>query len=306
MAERAPAEIDARTAVLAAPEPSGLERSLRAVLKFVRRKPLGAFGGFLVLLAMLSAIGAPWLAPFHPNETDAVNTLQGPTLGHFFGTDNLGRDIFSRVLWGGRYSLLVGFGAVALSMVGGTAVGMVSGFAGRRTDLFVQRVVDALLAIPGLILILTLMAVLEPGVMTLIIAIGFLAAAPTSRVLRSNTLMVRNQPYIEAARALGSTPARIVLRHVLPNIAPTIIILATIGLSAAILTEASLSFLGFGVPPPNPTWGQMLGAEVRPYFLSNPWLAVFPGIALSLAVFGFNMLGDGLRDVLDPRLRNRV
>ena len=246
------------------------------------------------------------LAPFHPNETDAVNTLQGPSLGHLFGTDNLGRDIFSRVLWGGRYSMLIGFGAVALSMVGGTAVGMTSGFAGRRTDIFVQRVVDALLAIPGLILILTLMAVLEPGVTTLIIAIGFLAAAPTSRVLRSNTLMVRNQPYIDAARALGSTPTRLVLRHVLPNIAPTIIILATMGLSGAILTEASLSFLGFGVPPPNPTWGQMLGAEVRPYFLSNPWLAVFPGIALSLAVFGFNMLGDGLRDVLDPRLRNRV
>ena len=163
-----------------------------------------------------------------------------------------------------------------------------------------------MLAIPGLILILTLMAVLKPGVLTLIVAIGVLAAAPTSRVLRSNTLMVRNQPYVEAARALGASQSRLLLHHILPNIAPTIIILASIGLSGAILTEASLSFLGFGVPPPNPTWGQMLGAEVRPYFLTNPWLAVFPGIALSLAVFGFNMLGDGLRDVLDPRLRSGV
>lgn len=283
-----------------------MRRWLGAVLRFVTRKPLGAFGGFLVVIAVFSAIAAPVLAPFHPNQPDALNTLQGPGLHHYFGTDNLGRDIFSRVVWGGRYSLLVGFGAVALSMVAGTTIGMVSGFAGRRTDLAMQRVVDTMLAIPGLILILTLMAVLKPGVLTLIVAIGVLAAAPTSRVLRSNTLMVRNQPYVEAARSLGGSQGRLLLHHILPNITPTIIILASIGLSGAILTEASLSFLGFGVPPPNPTWGQMLGAEVRPYFLTNPWLAVFPGIALSLAVFGFNMLGDGLRDVLDPRLRSGV
>jgi peptide/nickel transport system permease protein len=219
------------------------------------------------------------------------------------GTDNLSRDIWSRVVYGARVSVTVGFGAVLLANLLATIIGVTSGYFGGKYDLAVQRVVDAWQSFPFLVVILSLMAVLGPGMLNVILALGALGAAAASRVIRGATISVLQNAYIDGARAMGAGHGRIMLRHVLPNVAGTIIVLATIGLGAAILAESALSFLGFGVPPPYPSWGAMLAGSGRSYMYRAPWMAIWPGAAISLAVFGFNMLGDALRDVLDPRLR---
>jgi peptide/nickel transport system permease protein len=277
--------------------------AMHQLVVFIRRKPLGAIGGGIVLVMVFACALAPVLAKYPPNQVISTALLHPPSTDYWFGTDNLGRDVFSRVLWGGRTSLFVGFVAVLISTVIGTCVGTVSGFSGGIVDLLIQRLIDALLAFPGLVLMLTIMTVLRPGLWSVAATIGVLSSVGYVRVVRSAVLAVRAQPYIEAARVLGCTPTRTVVVHVLPNIASTVVVIASIGLSAAVLIESSLSFLGFGVPPPDPTWGQMLGANARPYLLDAPWMAVWPGVALSAAVFGFNMLGDALRDVFDPRTR---
>ncbi len=276
---------------------------LQALWLFCRRKPLGALGGLIVLVLLLLALFAPWIAPYSYDETIPGARMKAPGAQFWMGTDNLGRDVFSRVVYGAGVSVTVGFGAVLLANVFATLIGITSGYFGGAYDICVQRVVDAWQSFPFLVVILSMMAVLGPGLLNLVLALGVLGAAAGSRVIRGTTISVMQNTYVEAARALGAGHLRIMLRYVLPNVAATIIILATIGLGAVILAESALSFLGFGVPPPHPSWGGMLSGSGRTYMLRAPWMAIWPGVAISLAVFGFNMLGDALRDVLDPRLR---
>ena len=286
--------------VARAPRPG---RAVPAVLRFCRRKPLGALGGVIVLGMLVMAAGAGWLAPYAYDEAIHDARLQPPSARHWMGTDNLSRDLWSRILYGARISITVGFGAVALAAVFATAIGVTSGYFGGVYDLIVQRIVDGWMSFPALVIVLSLMAVLGPGLLNVILALAILGTATQSRVVRSATLAVKEQAFVEAARAAGAGHARIILVHLLPNVAGSVIILATIGLGVAILAESALSFLGFGVPPPHPSWGAMLSGSGRTYMYQAPWIAVWPGVAISMAVFGFNMLGDALRDVLDPRLR---
>ena len=276
---------------------------MRSLWLFCRRKPLGAIGGTLVLGMIVLALFAHWIAPHSYDDSIRGARMKPPGAQFWMGTDNLSRDIWSRVVYGARVSITVGFGAVLLGNALATAIGITSGYFGGKYDMAVQRVVDAWQSFPFLVVILSLMAVLGPGMLNVILALGILGAAAASRVIRGATISVLQNAYIEAARAMGAGHLRIMLRHVLPNVAATIIILATIGLGGAILAESALSFLGFGVPPPYPSWGAMLSGSGRSYMYRAPWMAIWPGAAISLAVFGFNMLGDALRDVLDPRLR---
>jgi len=275
----------------------------RLVLDFARRKPLGAIGGVIVLGLLVMAVFAERIAP-HPYASSIPGArMKPPSVKYWLGTDNLSRDIWSRVVYGARISVTVGFATVALATLMAAAVGVSSAYLGGTYDILVQRVVDAWISFPGLVVILSLMAALGPGILNLIIALSILGAAGASRVIRGATLSVMASPYVEAARALGAGHLRIVSLYVLPNVLATILILATIGLGQVILAEAALSFLGFGIPPPYPSWGAMLSGSGRSFMYYAPWMALFPGTAISLAVFGFQMLGDALRDVLDPRLR---
>jgi peptide/nickel transport system permease protein len=276
---------------------------LQTLWQFCRRKPLGAIGGFIVLVLLIMALFAPWIAPYKYDETIPGARMKAPGAQFWMGTDNLGRDVYSRVVYGASVSISVGFGAVLLANVLAALIGITSGYFGGAYDICVQRVVDAWQSFPFLVVILSIMAVLGPGLLNLILALGILGAAAGSRVIRGSTISAMQNTYVEAARALGAGHLRIMIRYLLPNVAATIIILATIGLGAFILAESALSFLGFGVPPPYPSWGGMLSGSGRSFMYRAPWMAFWPGAAISLAVFGFNMLGDALRDVLDPRLR---
>jgi peptide/nickel transport system permease protein len=283
--------------------PNRIAAVLTALWRFCRSKPLGALGGLIVVVLLLLAVLAPWVAPYTYDETIPGARMKAPGAQFWMGTDNLGRDVYSRVVYGAAVSVTVGFGAVLLANLLATVIGITSGYFGGAYDICVQRVVDAWQSFPFLVVILSMMAVLGPGLLNLILALGVLGAAAASRVIRGTTISVMQNTYVEAARALGAGHLRIMLHYVLPNVAATIIILATIGLGAAILAESALSFLGFGVPPPYPSWGAMLSGSGRSFMYRAPWMAFWPGVAISLAVFGFNMLGDALRDVLDPRLR---
>ncbi|HEY5726613.1 MAG TPA: ABC transporter permease [Methylomirabilota bacterium] len=275
----------------------------RVVLSFARRKPLGAIGGVIVLGLLIMAVFAGQIAPHSYEQSVPGNRMKPPSAKFWMGTDNLSRDVWSRVVYGARISITVGFATVALATVVATAVGVSSAYLGGAYDIAVQRVVDAWISFPALVVILSLMAALGPGLPNLILALSILGAAGASRVIRGATLSVISSPYVEGGRAIGAGHLRIVLLYVLPNVLGTIFILATIGLGQVILAESALSFLGFGIPPPFPSWGAMLSGSGRSFMYHAPWMALFPGAAISLAVFGFNMLGDALRDVLDPRLR---
>jgi len=292
----------ARRAERRRPDASGSAR-VRALWRFCRRKPLGALGGLIVLALIVMAALAPWIAHYAYDETLRGARLKAPGAQFWMGTDNLGRDMWSRVVYGARVSVTVGFGAVLLANLLGTLIGVTSGYFGGKYDICVQRVVDAWQSFPFLVVILSIMAVLGPGLLNIVLALGVIGAANASRVIRGTTISVAENVYIESARAIGCGHLRIMVRHILPNVAGTIIVLATIGLGAFILAESALSFLGFGVPPPYPSWGGMLSGAGRSFFYQAPWMAIYPGLAISLAVFGFNMMGDALRDVLDPRLR---
>jgi peptide/nickel transport system permease protein len=279
--------------------------TLRALGRFVQRKPLGAIGAVIVVALLIMAVFAERIAPHGYDDTIRGSRMKPPSAAHWLGTDNLSRDMWSRIVYGARVSVTVGFATVALAVTLATAIGVSSGYFGGVYDLVVQRVVDAWLSFPYLVIVLSVMAVLGPGLLNVVLSLAIIIAAVNSRVIRGATIAIAQGTYVEAARALGCGHARILVRHILPNVTATIIILATIGLGAAILAESGLSFLGFGVPPPYPAWGAMLSGSGRTYMFRAPWMAIWPGIAISLAVFGFNMLGDALRDVLDPRLRGR-
>jgi len=276
--------------------------------RFLRTKPLGAFGLALVLVMVVTAMFAPWIAPFDPYEL-RVNALFVPPAfaagGREFllGTDNYGRDLFSRIVWGSRISVYVAFTAVAIGSTIGALLGLTSAFVGGKFDIIVQRVIDAKYSIPALILALALMAALGSSVNNVIIAISINIIGSQCRVVRSTALGIKENMYIDAANAIGATGPRILFRHLLPNCFAPYLILVSAELGGAILTEASLSFLGLGVPPPNPSWGAMLSGAAQQYVERAPWMAIFPGLAISAVVFGFNIFGDALRDVLDPRLR---
>jgi peptide/nickel transport system permease protein len=275
----------------------------RAVWRFARRKPLGAISGVVVLAMLVMALFAEHIAPYGYDETVRGARMKPPSAAHWLGTDNLSRDLWSRVVYGARVSVTVGFATIALGTLCATALGVSSGYFGGTYDLVVQRVVDAWMSFPYLVIILSVMAVLGPGLLNVILSLSIIVAATGSRVIRGVTISVAQHAYVEAARAMGCGHARIVFRHILPNVTATIIILSTIGLGGIILAESALSFLGFGVPPPYPSWGSMLSGSGRTYMYRAPWMAIWPGVAISLAVFAFNMLGDALRDVFDPRLR---
>jgi peptide/nickel transport system permease protein len=276
---------------------------LQSWMTIITAKPLGALGGFLILLLVLTAIFAPVLAPYDPIQIRSADRLQPPHLIYPLGTDDFGRDILSRIIYGARISMLIGLGAVGISTFLATVIGMISGFYGGRVDTILQRCIDTLMAFPSLVVLLTIMAMLGQGLGNVILALGIGGTAGNARIIRSAVLTIKENQYIEAARATGCRDWRIILWYILPNIVAPIMVVATLGLGVAILAESSLSFLGFGVPPPTPSWGGMLSGSGRTYMLKAPWMAFFPGLAISLAVFGFNMLGDALRDVLDPKLR---
>ncbi len=271
--------------------------------QLVRKKPLGALGGVLLVAMLALAFFADWVAPYGYDEADMFARLKPSSPAHWLGTDNLGRDLLSRVIHGARVSMAVAFGAVALGVAGATLVGLLSGYFGGRVDIAVQRVVDAFMCFPLLLVALTIMALIGPGLGNVILALGLVIAVRDSRVIRSAVLGVKANLYVEAARALGVGHAAMIRRHIAPNIGAPLMILATVNIGSVILIEAALSFLGFGVPPPRPSWGGMLSGAGLVHMLRAPWLALWPGVALSLTVFGANMLGDALRDLLDPRLR---
>jgi peptide/nickel transport system permease protein len=270
---------------------------------FARRKPLGTVGGVIVAAMLLMAAFAEHIAPYRYDESIRGARMTPPSLAYWLGTDNLSRDMWSRIVYGARISVTVGFATVALATIAATAIGVSSGYFGGVYDLVVQRVIDAWMSFPYLVIVLSVMAVLGPGLTNVVLSLAIIVAAANSRVIRGATIAVVQHTYVEAAAAIGGSHCRIIARHIVPNVAATVIILATIGLGGVILAESALSFLGFGVPPPYPSWGAMLSGSGRTYMFRAPWMAVWPGVAISLAVFGFNMLGDALRDVLDPRLR---
>jgi len=277
--------------------------ALDILIQLVKTKPLGAFGGLLVLVMIVVAIFAPLVAPYGPNEIHGQLIVQQPSRTFYFGTDALARDVFSRIVYGARVSLTVGLGAIALSTSLAMVVGILSGYIGGIFDTTVQRFVDAMMSFPWLVIMLTIMAVLGPGQGNVILALGIAGFSGSSRVIRGAVLSVKESEYLLAARAIGCKQWVIIIFHILPNVTAPIIVMATLGLGNMVLAEASLSFLGFGVPPPAPSWGRMLSGDGLDYMLQAPGLAVFPGVAISAAVFGWNMLGDALRDLFDPRLQ---
>ena len=272
------------------------------LVKFAKDKPLGAFGGIIAILLIIVAVLAPVIAPHDPVATDHNNVLAAPSINMILGGDHIGRDVFSRLVYGARISLLVGILSVLFGVTIGLAVGLVSGYFGGIVDLGAQRIMDAVMAFPALILALSIMAVMGASIINVIIALAAVFVPGAARTIRSQALSIKEMDYVLAARAIGSSDLRIMLRHMAPNLAATYIVLATISLGWAIVVEASLSFLGVGVPPSVPTWGGMLTGATK-YVETAWWVAVFPGLAIAIVVFAWNLLGDGLRDVLDPKLR---
>ena len=273
-----------------------------------RARMLRVFGGnrialvglILALLVVGAAVGAPLVTSIDPYEQSAASRLDGPDALHIMGRDTFGRDIFARVLYAGRVSLVVGVGSVALGGAIGTILGLVAGYNGRWLENLVMRFVDVLMAFPSLLLGLTVLAVLGAGLDKMIVAIGLVLAPPFARVVHGATLSLRRREFVEAAQCLGASQVRVVVRHILPNLLGETVVLASLLTASAIRTEASLSFIGLGVAPPTPTWGNMI-RDGAPLLLNAPWLSVFPGLAILVTVLAFNLIGDGLRDLLDPR-----
>jgi ABC-type dipeptide/oligopeptide/nickel transport system permease subunit len=277
----------------------------RSLWDTLRKKPLGAASAALIAVLVLTAIFADVLAPYDPLAPEPEIRLSAPSRAHLFGTDDIGRDVLSRVIYGARISLWVGLLAVGIGTIGGMIIGLACGYWEGRLDLVLQRVMDAVQAIPGLMLALAIVSVLKPSTTNAMLAIAIVIIPGNSRIVRGAVLSAKQNRYVEAAQALGCQQPRIVLSHILPNVTAPILIIASIWLGNAILIEASLSFLGLGTQPPIPSWGLMLSSTGRAFMEQAPWLAIFPGLAISLAVLGFNLFGDTLRDAWDPKLRRQ-
>ena len=288
--------IDPRSASAAAALP---RRKRRGLTRFMRNRA-AVFGAFLVALIVIMALFAPWLTHYDPVQASFMTVRQAPSAAHWFGTDELGRDVLSRLLYGARASLLAGVVSVGIAVVLGVPLGLIAGYFGRFVDGVISRIADALLSIPFLILAIALSAFLGPSLTNAMAAIGISAMPRFIRLTRGQAISVKAEEYVEGARAIGLDHARIMLRYILPNVLPPIIVQASLTVASAIIAEASLSFLGLGQLPPAPSWGSMLNTA-KDFVSQAPWMSIFPGIAIFLAVLGFNLLGDGLRDALDPR-----
>lgn len=296
---------ESASVIISRPAISIWRKRRKTVTNFLRTKPLGTIGLFLVLFFTVLAVFSELVAPYDPRALDSSAILEGSSAKHWFGTDFAGRDVLSRVIFGARISIFVGMVSMVAAAVGGAAIGISSGYFGGKYDLFVQRFVDALIAFPSLVLALSLVAIFSASLTNVIIAITIVFVPRVTRIIRSVTLSIKEMPYVDAARAIGSNDTRIMVRHILPNTIGSLIVVATGLVGSAILIEASLSFLGVGMPIGIITWGAQLSGQVLQYFTVAPHIAIYPGVALTLAVFGINVFGDALRDALDPRLRGR-
>ncbi|MEZ2311018.1 ABC transporter permease [Paraburkholderia sp. RCC_158] len=274
-------------------------RERRGLVKFMRNRA-AVFGAALVLLIVFMAVFAPWLSHYDPVQASFMTVRQAPSAAHWFGTDELGRDVLSRLLWGARASLLAGVVSVCIAVAIGVPLGLLAGYFGKLVDGVISRIADALLSIPFLILAIALAAFLGPSLTNAMAAIGISAMPRFVRLTRGQAITVKAEDYVEGARAIGLGHAQIIVRYILPNVLPPIIVQASLTIATAIIAEASLSFLGLGQLPPSPSWGSMLNTA-KDFVSQAPWMSIFPGIAIFLAVLGFNLLGDGLRDALDPR-----
>jgi peptide/nickel transport system permease protein len=300
---------------MAAPDPvltpafdevAALRRSLlERVLGFIRRERLGTIGVLIVAIVALAGIGADWIAPYPPTANDFAAMTEAPSWAHLLGTDQFGRDQLSRIIFGARTALIVGLSTAALGGFSGLVLGVASAYFGGRLDLYVQRVLDVLMAFPLIIMAMAVVAVFGSGVENVIIAIAIPLIPRCARVVRSSALAIREVPYIDAARACGFGHMRIIMRHMVPNVVAPFLIMLTAFVGQAILAEAALSYLGLGVQEPVPAWGLMLQGGAEEYATTAPWIAIFPGLAIMVTVFGVNIFGDALRDVLDPKLRDR-
>lgn len=269
----------------------------------LKKNKLAVFGAFIIIFFVLVAIIAPFIAPYGYDELHAGERLTGPSTQNWFGTDDLGRDIFTRIVYGARISLFVGFFSVTGALVMGTLLGVIAGFFGRWVDLLISRIFDVLLAFPSILLAIAIVAILGPSLQNALLAIAIINIPIFGRLVRSRVLSIREEEYILAAKALGMKNSRILFHHILPNSVAPIIVQATLSFGSAILEAAALGFLGLGAQPPTPEWGKML-SDARQYIQTAPWTVLFPGLSIMLVVLGFNLLGDGLRDALDPKMKN--
>ena len=276
---------------------------LEFVHRLFREKPLGAIGAVVCVVFLITGVFSELIAPFGYNEMNPIDRLQAPSLAHWMGTDQIGRDVFSRIVHGARTSVIIGFAAASISILISIVIGMTTGFFGRKFDMIVQRLVDAWMSFPDLVIVIVAVSVFGPGMWQVILILSLLYGIAGSRIVRGAVVTVKENVYIQAAESTGVSTPSILLRHVLPNIMAPIIVLFTTRLAAVILVEAALSFLGLGVPPPAPSWGGMLSVEGRSYMFQAPWLAIMPGLAITVVVFNINMFGDAMRDLLDPRMR---
>jgi ABC-type dipeptide/oligopeptide/nickel transport system permease subunit len=273
--------------------------------KALRRNRLALAGAAVVALLVVLGVAGPWVAPYNPLIQDLDRSLEGPSARHWFGTDSFGRDIFSRVLYGARISLLVGVASQAIAFALGVLLGIVSGYYGGRIDNLLMRLADVTLAFPTLLLLIAITAAFRPSLVVVFVAIGVVGWAGLARLVRAQALVVRELDFVQAGRALGLSDTRLIGRHVLPNCLAPAIVAVTLGMAGAILLEAALSFIGLGAQPPTPSWGSMI-SDGRDFLRTAPWISIFPGLAIGLVVLGFNLFGDGLRDAMDPRLRGRA
>jgi peptide/nickel transport system permease protein len=277
-----------------------------AMCKFIRTKPLGTAGAAIIVLMALAAVCADFIAPYDVYELNQQLQFAPPSLAHWLGTDEFGRDVLTRLIYSARIALFIGLASSFLGTTTGAVLGVLSAYLGGKTDLWLQRLMDILLAFPLLVLALAIVTVLGRSMPNLIVAIAMPVIPRTARIVRASALAAKENVYVEAARAIGSSHLRVMVRHLMPNVMAPFLIVLTAQLGSVILTEASLSFLGLGTAEPTPSWGLMLSGGAPMYAEKAPWLAVFPGLAISLAVFGFNLFGDSLRDALDPKLRHRT
>jgi peptide/nickel transport system permease protein len=275
----------------------------RFIGRLLREKPLGAVGGLVFVLFLLCGIFADVLAPYGLNQINPVNRLKPPSWAFPFGTDNLGRDVFSRCLYGAQLSVIIGFCAAGIATFISVVLGILTGYLGGKFDLIAQRFVDAWQSFPDLVILIVVVSVVGPGMPQIIVTLGLLLGIAGSRIIRSAVVSVRENMYVHAAQSIGATTGRILWRHILPNVMAPIIVLFTTRIGVVILAESGLSFLGLGVPPPAPTWGGMLSGSGRAFMFQGPWLALAPGLCLTIVVYAINILGDAIRDLLDPRMR---